>query len=91
MNRRKIEIDGKQFEVWGSKPWTLIFLPNIPTPGHILIEEGATTQSDFFKNPQKYNALHRINPSGAKLAVLFAGASGYAMGDEIAAIINQKL
>jgi hypothetical protein len=87
MNKRKIEINGNTYEVWGSNPWHLVNIPN----GTILVETEVIDAPDFLTNPQRYNALRRVTPTGAAMNVLFTGDSGRAMAEEIAFIINQKL
>lgn len=93
--KRKIEINGQEFTVFGKAPWILVDLPKIGKVGPCsIIIEGRMVEYAFGMqgvNPHRYNALVKTNASGAMLPVAFTGMTGKAAADEIVRKINDKL
>lgn len=92
-NARKIEIKNYgKFLVYGYKPWALIkTVPDEHIPEGWIITDAPLDNLGVNIRPHYYNSLVRITDKGAQIPVVFTGETGYAMAEEICAILNKHL
>lgn len=95
--KRKVEINGHEFVIWGKAPWVVIDVKATDkTPECSIIVESSMISYVFGAGrynttPHRYNALSRQTEKGALLPVAFVGADGRDRADQICKILNFKL